>query len=451
MVLLIAALNGAGAVIIVGSLSDQRADSPTMNLAGAQRMLCQKISKELLLLAQSHGANEADLRSSITRFGLVLRGLEKGDAGLGLPASVEPDLLAGLTDVENSWSLTRRDIETLIANPGQESGSTGGKEQLARALSDCGTLQRKMDDVVQSLETNAEAKLARTLWTEIVVAAAVIALLLVAWMGVIGPLIRDLKRLGGSLSRGSGQVAAASEQVAASSQSLARGASDQAASIEEAAASAREVGSMAGRNAELSAAAAELMAGVENEIGKGRENINRTVSWMEEIAVANDRICGTIRVIDQIAFQTNILALNASVEAARAGQAGLGFAVVAGEVRTLAQRSTQAAKDTAEIITSSLAKSDEGSERLDELARFISGIERSAARIREIVDSVNAGSREQARDLDQIAVTIGQMAHMTQETAAIAEESAASSRELDAEAATARQNANRIVALVEGR
>jgi methyl-accepting chemotaxis protein/methyl-accepting chemotaxis protein-1 (serine sensor receptor) len=157
---------------------------------------------------------------------------------------------------------------------------------------------------------------------------------------------------------------------------------------------------------------------------------------MREINASSEKVGKIIKVIDEIAFQTNILALNAAVEAARAGEAGMGFAVVADEVRNLAQRSAQAAKDTAGLIEESIAKSNEGRAKVDQVAAAIRGITETAQKVRTLVDEVKLGSEEQARGIEQIGRAISQMEQVTQKSAASAEETASAGEEMSAQANT---------------
>ncbi len=261
---------------------------------------------------------------------------------------------------------------------------------------------------------------------------------------------RVLRQTTRELTEGAAQVASASAQVAASSQSLAQGASEQAASLEETSSSSEEIASMTQKNAENSSSAATFMIDVDQRVAAGNRTLQEMVQSMEEITGSSDKISKIIKVIDEIAFQTNILALNAAVEAARAGEAGMGFAVVADEVRNLAQRSAQAAKDTASLIEESIAKSQEGSERLQKVADVMHAITESTSKVKTLVDEVNLGSQEQSRGIQQISKAISQMDHVTQSAAASAEEGASASEQLSAQAEAMGQAVRKLSQLVEG-
>ncbi|MBL8174408.1 MAG: MCP four helix bundle domain-containing protein [Bryobacterales bacterium] len=252
------------------------------------------------------------------------------------------------------------------------------------------------------------------------------------------------------LSEGANQVASAAAEVSASSQILAQGASGQAASIEETSASAAEINSMARKNTANASVAAELMVQSQQQFALANQSLDETVAAMAEIAGQSMRISKIIKTIDEIAFQTNILALNAAVEAARAGEAGMGFAVVAEEVRNLAQRCAQAAKDTAAMIEESIAKSKDGQIRVDRVTAAIRAVTAEALRVKGLVDEVSTGSQEQARGIDEIGKAIGKMEQVTQSTAATAEKSAAAAEELSGQSETVREIAGRLSAMVGG-
>jgi methyl-accepting chemotaxis protein len=261
---------------------------------------------------------------------------------------------------------------------------------------------------------------------------------------------QTLYRAAAELSEGAEQITSAASQVASSSQSLAQGASEQAASLEETSASSEEITSMTRKNAENSQSAADVMTAVDQHVKEGNRTLEEMVVSMAEIHASSDKISKIIKVIDEIAFQTNILALNAAVEAARAGEAGMGFAVVADEVRNLAQRSAQAAKDTAGLIEESIAKSNEGGAKLQQVTEVIRAITESSSKVKTLVDEVNLGSKEQARGIDQIAKAVSEMDQVTQSTAANAEESASASEELSAQAEALNQVVRQLRAMVGG-
>jgi methyl-accepting chemotaxis protein/methyl-accepting chemotaxis protein-1 (serine sensor receptor) len=160
---------------------------------------------------------------------------------------------------------------------------------------------------------------------------------------------------------------------------------------------------------------------------------------MNDLTESSGKISKIIRVIDEIAFQTNILALNAAVEAARAGEAGMGFAVVAEEVRNLAQRSAKAAKDTADLIEDSIAKTSSSKHKVDQVAVTMRAITEESGRIKILIDGVSQGSEEQSRGIEQIGKAITQIEKVTQNAAANSEESAAAAEELSAQSDTLRE------------
>ena len=207
---------------------------------------------------------------------------------------------------------------------------------------------------------------------------------------------------------------------------------------------------MARKNSENSRTAADLMTQSQRKYVQANQSLDESVVAMGEINTQSDKIARIIKVIDEIAFQTNILALNAAVEAARAGEAGMGFAVVADEVRNLAQRSAQAAKDTAALIEESIAKSDDGKLKVDQVATAIRAITEEAGKVKTLVDEVNLGSQEQARGIEQIGKAIAQMEQVTQKTAANAEESASAAEELNAQSMTLKNVVERLTAMVGG-
>jgi methyl-accepting chemotaxis protein len=270
----------------------------------------------------------------------------------------------------------------------------------------------------------------------------------VYWM--ISRLSGKLQILTDSIANGSSEMTSAAAQISAQSQNLARGASQQAGSLEETSAAAEQITAMTRKNGDHARQAAEEMDRVSTRVVDSDRSLSEMIGSMQEINDASGKIAKIIKVIDEISFQTNILALNAAVEAARAGDAGAGFAVVAEEVRNLAMRSANAAKDTASLIEDSLSKSDAGREKLGQVVAVFSGISESAARVKLMIDEVSLGSEEQTRGIEQVLRAIQEMDKLTQASAANAEEGAATSQQLSAQADAMHGVANELKMVVQG-
>jgi len=244
------------------------------------------------------------------------------------------------------------------------------------------------------------------------------------------------------------QTTMAASQVAGSAQSLAQSSTEQAASLEQTSASMETMASLTRKNAENSRQAAAMMGDTEQMVRDANTALGEMVTSMRSIVDSSDKVSKIIKTIDEIAFQTNILALNAAVEAARAGEAGMGFAIVADEVRNLAQRSAQAARDTAGLIEESVANANRGNDRVVQVSGAMQAITASAGQVKALVDAVSAASSEQAQGIHQVTQAITQMEKTTQSTAASAEESAAASEELSAQSETSMEVVGQLSALV---
>ncbi len=232
------------------------------------------------------------------------------------------------------------------------------------------------------------------------------------------------------------QVYAGAHQVSDSSQSLSQGATEQAASIEQITSSMTELAAQTRGNAENAAQANLLAVNARESAEKGSRQMTEMGAAMKEINEASQSIAKIIKVIDDIAFQTNLLALNAAVEAARAGRHGKGFAVVAEEVRNLAGRSAKAAKETTEMIESSMKKVEKGSEIAGRSTEALNEIVRTATKTTDLVGEIAAASNEQAQGIAQINEGLNQIDSVTQQNTANAEETAAASQELVSQAKT---------------
>jgi methyl-accepting chemotaxis protein len=229
------------------------------------------------------------------------------------------------------------------------------------------------------------------------------------------------------------QTTAAATQISGSSQVLADGASQQAAALEETSASLEEMSSMTKRNAEAAQNAKQIAGQAREVVDTGAASMERMVTAMGGIKSSSAEIAKIIKTIDEIAFQTNLLALNAAVEAARAGEAGAGFAVVAEEVRALAQRSAAAAKETAGKIEIALVRSEEGGRITTEVSGVLTQMVEQVRRMDTLVGEIAGASREQSQGIGQVNQAVSDMDKVTQSNAASAEESAAASEELSAQ------------------
>lgn len=230
------------------------------------------------------------------------------------------------------------------------------------------------------------------------------------------------------------QVLVSSSEVAGASEALAQGSTEQASAIEEITASIDEIAEKTKVNAQEADSAAELMEQAINSVKEGNQKMKEMITAMNDINVSSENISKIIKVIDDIAFQTNILALNAAVEAARAGDAGMGFAVVAEEVRNLAAKSASAAAETAEMIEDSIRKVHNGSEIADATSEELEAISKIVSESESIVRGIAEASNYQATSIEQIDQAIGQVSQVVQSNSSTSEECAAASIELSNQA-----------------
>ncbi len=244
------------------------------------------------------------------------------------------------------------------------------------------------------------------------------------------------------IDRVADEVSNDSHQVASGAQATAQGATEQAASVEELSSVIKDIASKTAANDQSVVEANALAEQAGIEVAQGNEKMQQMISAMNEINTSSSQIANIIKTIDDIAFQINILSLNAAVEAARAGAAGKGFAVVAGEVKNLANKSAEAASNTTALISNSLESVKKGSVIANETAEKLEAMVAHTDNIIKVIEEIRQASAEQTEAANQVAEGIGQIAAVVQTSSATAEESAAASKELSDQADILKQLVN---------
>ncbi len=261
------------------------------------------------------------------------------------------------------------------------------------------------------------------------------------YVGDFAPLCDAVENIPDSISKAlrtidlsATQVTTSSEQVANSSQALSQGATEQASAVEELAATISDISERTKQNAAHAMEANESVSRVGEAILESNEKMNTLISAMKDISNCSAEIEKIIKTIEDIAFQTNILALNAAVEAARAGDAGKGFAVVAEEVRNLASKSAEAAKETTALIQNSVQAIGKGTQIVNETASALTTTVEGTQTIVSAIDEIAEASQHQNMAIEQITLGIDQISSVVQTNSATAEQSAAASQELSSQA-----------------
>ena len=256
-----------------------------------------------------------------------------------------------------------------------------------------------------------------------------------------GQLLTSLKAMNESLARivnnvrqSSDSIATGSAQIATGNADLSQRTEEQAANLEETAASMEQLTATVKQNSDTARQATQLATTASESAAKGGVVVGQVVGTMQDITTSSKKIADLISVIDGIAFQTNILALNAAVEAARAGEQGRGFAVVASEVRSLAQRSAQAAKEIKTLIDASVNKVEIGSKLVVDAGQSMQDIVTQVRRVADLIAEISSASNEQTQGIAQVGEAVQQLDQVTQQNAALVEESATAAESLKLQA-----------------
>lgn len=305
----------------------------------------------------------------------------------------------------------------------------------------------ELESALGSIETKTDKNSLRAA----VGGVALILTTLVIGMLMVRSIMKLITNLAETLAAGADETSSAAGQVSASGQILAEGATEQAASLEETSASLEEMTSMVKRNSDAAQQAKEISTETRAAADAGANAVEQMRQSMASIKGSSDEVAKIVKNIDEIAFQTNILALNAAVEAARAGEAGAGFAVVAEEVRNLAQRSAQAARETSTRIQDAIVKTGHGVEVSTKVAGSLQEIIEKARLVDDLVGQIAVASKEQAQGITQVNIAVTEMDKVTQSNAASAEESASAAQEMHAQATLQKSAVDDLLAMIHGR
>ncbi|MFH1060796.1 MAG: methyl-accepting chemotaxis protein [Pseudomonadota bacterium] len=309
----------------------------------------------------------------------------------------------------------------------------GGRESMA-TLVPCEGVNWTVWINASASEVRAQAD--SIAWHNLLLALICLAVTLAVLFLVVGSVIRPVARIVRGLADGAREVAAASNQVSDAGQSLASGANQQAASLEETTSALEEMASMTQVNAEHAGEAQNFVKEAGRALVQAGKAMQELRVAMDGITAASDQTARIIKTIDEIAFQTNLLALNAAVEAARAGEAGAGFAVVAEEVRNLALRAAEAARNTTALIEENIANIRNGSELVVKADQSFDRMRERGDKLGDVVAQIALASNEQAQGIDQINQAATAVDRVTQQNASHAEQSAAAAEELAAQSQT---------------
>ena len=249
-------------------------------------------------------------------------------------------------------------------------------------------------------------------------------------MAGLAAMIESLRTTVTQIRRSTDSIAIASGEIAIGNNSLATRTEQTASSLQQAAATMEQLTQTVRQTSESACEADKLASVAASGATAGGQVVSRVVTTMDEINASSRKITDIIGVIDGIAFQTNILALNAAVEAARAGEQGRGFAVVASEVRSLAQRSANAAREIKTLIGASVERVEAGGQLVAEAGGTMQGIVQGVHRVSDIIQEITRASAEQASGIGQVNVSVSELDQMTQQNAALVEESAAAAESL---------------------
>ncbi len=343
-----------------------------------------------------------------------------------------PSVIATLTAIDNlieeSRNLAQAGINGNLEVRSEAAKFSGGYRDIVEGFNQTlDAIGQPINEAVVILEQMAAGNLTQQMQGDYQGSYAIIK-------NSLNDTMRSFNEILGNINHSAEEVTSGSKQVSSGSQALAQGTTEQASSMQELSASITEIAVQTKENAANAAQANQLTSNAQKNAENGNTLMQQMLLSMEEINASSAKISNIIKVIEDIAFQTNILALNAAVEAARAGQQGKGFAIVAEEVRTLAGRSAEAAKETTELIEGSISKVSDGTVIANNTADSLTEIVDGVAKVAALVNKIDIASNEQTTFINEINTGIDQVSQVVQTNSATAEESAAASEELYSQA-----------------
>ncbi|MGJ5816168.1 methyl-accepting chemotaxis protein [Paludibaculum fermentans] len=325
------------------------------------------------------------------------------------------------------------DYERLATSGQFDTAHTIATDTIAPLVLKTGAAATQMEEAARSFMGTTAEDGRRTAAHSSTAAWVVVAITIAVGLGglfVLRGAGQGFARVIASLGGSAGEVVAASQRIAQSSQILASGAASQEEALELTAGENGKVTEAAGENRTNAALAAQFVERADQRTNEAQQSLNEMLKAMEGIHSSSRQIAKILKIIDNIAFQTNILALNASVEAARAGQAGLGFAVVADEVRNLAQNCAGAAKETAGLIEELRLRAEDGFQRVHTAEIAMKAVAEDSHKLRSVVSEVHKASEHQVQGLGRLSTALERIGETTRENARDAAVSAAEADEL---------------------
>lgn len=465
-ILLLATVGIIGATL--WCLRAQASDGISINLAGRQRMLSQKFSKEVMAelytrltalqpAGQSADTKPPNFQKTKTLFEVTLKALREGgqtysDLGMKkpveIPASPNAQILDQLDKVSGLWAQLLTTTDSLIrVDTGAEQQASAIPEFLRLNL----MVLKNMNAAVGMYQKDSEAKVALLKKVQFVAAAVAIAIFGLAIWFVTVNIVRPLNGIVGRLRASAETVASSSSQVDTASDSLANGAVAQADSVEQTSEAMKDLTNGAKGNAQNSERASGLTKSACDAVSTGNAVMSDLQSSMIAIDKSTAQVGKILQAIEDIAFQTNLLALNAAIEAEGAGEHGKRFAVVAEEVRKLAERCSQAAKETAHLIEENADNARLGTENCNKTVEVFSNIRESIDQASSLVEQIVSASNQQASSAGHISMSIAEIDKVIQNNAAAAEQGSAAAKELGQQAHHTQAAVTNLAIVVNGR